>query len=151
MMYRKAMLFRQDAGEGRHVKAILSERNPRKLRALGRSVPGFIQTVWDSEKYAIVLQGNLLRFHSNPEFRQRLLATGTKELVEASPYDRIWGIGYSEKQAQQVHRSQWGDNLLGKVLMEVREVLRRESSVGLPEQITVVDGVAAGEAADTGS
>ncbi|KAI0543701.1 hypothetical protein F4679DRAFT_90377 [Xylaria curta] len=58
-------------------------------------------------------------------FRDVLLATGTRELVEASPFDRIWGIGFGAKDAGN-RRGKWGLNLLGKCLMEVREEFRRE-------------------------
>ncbi|KAI0521335.1 hypothetical protein F5B22DRAFT_634718 [Xylaria bambusicola] len=61
-----------------------------------------------------------------PSFRDVLLATGTRELVEASPYDRIWGVGFAAKGAER-NRSKWGLNLLGKCLMEVREQFRREA------------------------
>ncbi|KAI1739571.1 hypothetical protein F4680DRAFT_422006 [Xylaria scruposa] len=59
-------------------------------------------------------------------FRDVLLATGTRELVEASPFDRIWGIGFGAKDAGN-RRGKWGLNLLGRCLMEVREELRREA------------------------
>lgn len=55
----------------------------------------------------------------------QLLATGERELVEASPMDRVWGIGYGEKKAG-LNRHRWGKNLLGKALMDVREQLRKE-------------------------
>ncbi|KAI0538032.1 hypothetical protein GGR58DRAFT_513404 [Xylaria digitata] len=60
-----------------------------------------------------------------PSFRDVLLATGTRELVEASPYDRIWGVGCAAKGAES-RRHKWGLNLLGKCLMEVREQFRKE-------------------------
>ncbi|KAI0855208.1 hypothetical protein F4860DRAFT_497041 [Xylaria cubensis] len=62
-------------------------------------------------------------------FRDVLLATGTRELVEASPFDRIWGVGFGAKEAGK-KRGKWGLNLLGKCLMEVREELRGEAVAG---------------------
>ncbi|KAI0184370.1 hypothetical protein EV127DRAFT_444399 [Xylaria flabelliformis] len=59
-------------------------------------------------------------------FRDVLLATGTRELVEASPFDRIWGVGFGAKEAGK-KRGKWGLNLLGKCLMDVREELRKEA------------------------
>ncbi|KAI8630600.1 DUF1768-domain-containing protein [Xylariaceae sp. FL1651] len=64
-------------------------------------------------------------------FRDVLLATGTRELVEASPFDRIWGIGFAAKNAEG-KRQKWGMNLLGKCLMEVREQFRREAEAAKP-------------------
>ena len=57
-----------------------------------------------------------------------LLATGEREIVEASPMDRIWGIGFGERKAEEVGRERWGLNLLGKALMEVRSELREEAA-----------------------
>lgn len=61
----------------------------------------------------------------NGDLRKQLLATGTRDLVEASPRDRIWGIGFGWKNAEK-QRQRWGLNLLGKALVEVRERLRGE-------------------------
>ncbi|EJP62853.1 N-glycosidase [Beauveria bassiana] len=122
MMYQKAILF--DDNEA------------------GRKVKGFSDKKWTANREVIVRKGNLLKFtnavtekglckgtteDSAPiegSLMDMLLATGTKELVEASPTDRIWGVGYSARNAP-ANRAKWGKNLLGKVLMEVREVLRQ--------------------------
>jgi len=58
--------------------------------------------------------------------REMLLRTGDREIVEASPMDRIWGIGFAAGKAEEVGRERWGLNLLGKALMEVRRLLREE-------------------------
>lgn len=52
-----------------------------------------------------------------------LLETGDRLLVEASPYDKIWGVGYSAANAA-ANEGNWGENLLGKALMRVRDRLR---------------------------
>jgi ribA/ribD-fused uncharacterized protein len=57
-----------------------------------------------------------------------LLATGEREIVEASPQDRIWGVGFKESEAER-NRYRWGENLLGRVLMDVRGRLREEGKV----------------------
>lgn len=60
--------------------------------------------------------------------KQLLLETGNRELFEASPVDRIWGIGVSASDAQnQSSREGWGENLLGLSLMKVREELRKQT------------------------
>ena len=126
MMYRKAILFVGDDDNHEVVAAILREQDPANLQKLGRRVPDFEQALWDRRKYDIVVDGNMLRFGKNPELRQRLIDTGKRELVEASPRDRIWGIGYGAAAAMKVGRSRWGQNLLGKALMEVRRALAEE-------------------------
>ncbi|KAI1122461.1 hypothetical protein F5Y10DRAFT_281703 [Nemania abortiva] len=65
-------------------------------------------------------------------FREVLLATGDRELVEASPRDRIWGVGFGAKGAE-AKRAKWGMNLLGKCLMEVREQFRKEAEAAKDE------------------
>lgn len=79
-----------------------------------------------ADKVAIVTQGNVLKFTVSEDaetLRALLLATGERELVEAAPRDRVWGIGFGESEAEG-NRGRWGQNLLGKVLMEVRARLR---------------------------
>jgi ribA/ribD-fused uncharacterized protein len=80
------------------------------------------------EKLDIVTQGNYHKFtisQDAQELKKMLLATGDRELVEASPVDRIWGIGFKEEDAER-NRKRWGQNLLGKALMEVRKRVREE-------------------------
>lgn len=59
--------------------------------------------------------------------RMWLLATGERELVEASPMDRVWGVGFAEKNAG-ANRHRWGENLLGQALMVVRARLAKEEA-----------------------
>lgn len=103
-------------------KEILGCSAPEQIKALGRKVRNFDETVWDKVKYSIVLNGNYLKFSQNPELREFLLATGDTILVEASPYDTIWGIGMSAKSENAENPMKWrGHNLLGFALMEVRD------------------------------
>ena len=88
-MAAKAELF----GDGEIRDQILKCSDPRQIKALGRKVRGFDQRVWDRFKYAIVLGGNWCKFSQNRDLREFLLSTGDSVLVEASPYDSIWGIG----------------------------------------------------------
>ncbi|KAK2007979.1 DUF1768-domain-containing protein [Colletotrichum eremochloae] len=122
MMHGKALLF----GDADAALVILQADHPRKARALGRQVRGFDEALWASHRERIVREGNLLKFRCAPELRRKLLATGERELVEASPLDRVWGIGFSPGEAPTSDRRLWGLNLLGKVLMEVRAALREE-------------------------
>ena len=97
------------------------------IKSLGRKVSNFDEEVWVAARYQIVVEGNLCKFRAsgNKGLRERLLGTGERMIVEASPLDRIWGVGFGEKRALSVKQS-WGLNLLGRALMDVRRILREE-------------------------
>jgi len=125
MMAQKAILF----GDEEIFQEILSTDDPKKMKALGRKIKNFDPALWGANKCRIVYEGNMAKFGQNPEFKKLLLDTGDKVLVEASPYDKIWGIGLKDYQAAKVHPSEWqGENLLGFALMQVRDSFREETS-----------------------
>lgn len=81
-----------------------------------------------TDKSSIVEEGNYHKFtkaKESSQMAQSLLDTGDRELVEASPTDRIWGVGFGAAHAGE-HRGEWGENRLGKALMSVRARLREE-------------------------
>lgn len=120
MMAEKARLFEDFATRAQ----ILASDDPKRQKALGREVRGFDGTVWEKNRLEIVTAGNFAKFGQNPEARAILLATGEKTLVEASPFDRIWGIGLRADDARVYDPRQWrGLNLLGKALMAARDHL----------------------------
>lgn len=83
-----------------------------------------------ADKSRIVEEGNWWKFTASKEkenFKSGLLATGERELVEASPEDRIWGIGFDAANAE-ANRDKWGENLLGLALMNVRKRIREQES-----------------------
>jgi ribA/ribD-fused uncharacterized protein len=106
-----------------------ASNDPKQLKARGRKVAGFDKDSWDAIAFQHVVNGNYLKFSQNPELKAILLATGDKYLAEAThDDDRIWGIGYPAKTAEQrdeavKNEGKWGSNLLGKALMKVREHL----------------------------
>ncbi|MDC0666423.1 NADAR family protein [Nannocystis radixulma] len=121
MMAEKARLFGDEATRAK----ILATDSPRQHKALGREVAGFVQAVWDRECLEIVVRGNRAKFGQNPDLRAALLATGDKLLVEASPLDRLWGVGLRADDPRIHDTSRWrGKNLLGEALMRVRAELR---------------------------
>ncbi|KAF5371947.1 hypothetical protein D9615_008112 [Tricholomella constricta] len=128
MMLHKALLF-SDHEIARQIVAVTSAGNHemKRVKALGRKVQNFDDKVWNVNRKRIVLEGNLHKFRQNGELRRKLLATGDTEIVEASPMDRIWGIGFGEKNALE-NIDKWGMNLLGKVLEETRRILREEEA-----------------------
>ncbi|MFW5962440.1 MAG: NADAR family protein [bacterium] len=120
MMYKKAMVF-DDPKIGR---TILNANHPSRQKKLGRQVRRFSQEVWEYLREDIVYEGNLLKFSQNQELKKLLLKTGDRKLVEASPYDKIWGVKMSMDDPNILNKDKWrGLNLLGKALMEVREEL----------------------------
>jgi len=120
MMAGKAKLF----GDEETLKKIIAAADPRIIKDLGRQVKGFVQQTWDLHKYNIVLENNRCKFGQNSELARKLLETGDKKLVEAADYDRVWGIGLSVVEAAASLESEWlGENLLGKILMQVRAEL----------------------------
>ena len=120
MMHGKAVLF----GDAEVAAEILAADHPRKHKALGRKVRGFDDAVWKREREAIVLAGNRAKFTQDPTLHEQLLATRGTTLVEASPYDRIWGIGLSATDPRAQDPGQWrGQNLLGRILTALRDEL----------------------------
>ncbi|KAJ2915143.1 hypothetical protein MD484_g5278, partial [Candolleomyces efflorescens] len=112
MMVQKALLFSDNevAKEILEVTGITSG-DMASVKALGRKVSNFNDETWNSNRDRIVLEGNLHKFRQNPELKENLLATGEKAIVEASPRDRIWGVGFGEKNALN-QKERWGLNLL---------------------------------------
>lgn len=116
MMYSKAKLFQDEE----IALKILGEQSPRKQKDLGRSIRNFDEETWISHRYNIVYQGTYAKFNQNPSLKKQLLSTGDSMICEASPYDCIWGIGITQEQSEQ--GAGWrGENLLGQILMKVRE------------------------------
>lgn len=117
MMLGKARLF----GDAETGEKIMAADHPRQHKALGRKVTPFDDKVWRRERENIVLAGNRAKFTQNPDLLAVLLATKGTTLVEASPYDRIWGIGLGAKDPRAQDPAQWrGQNLLGKILTQLR-------------------------------
>jgi len=120
MMHQKALTF----GDTDTAKLIMKAEHPKDQKALGRQVKNFDKAKWDTVSIGIVYKGNYAKFSQNDELGDELLATGNKILVEASPYDTIWGIGMGEKEPGINDPANWkGLNLLGWSIMLVRKEL----------------------------
>ena len=123
MMATKARLFGDDEMAAR----IREAPHPRAAKELGRKVRGFDEQRWAECRFDLVVTGNLAKFGQHPELKEFLLTTGSRVLVEASPYDLIWGIGLAADHEDATSPGRWrGLNLLGFALMEVRHRLRAE-------------------------
>lgn len=120
MMAKKAELF-EDADA---LRAIMASTDPRAIKKLGRMVRGFDADRWTAVAYEIVVRANRLKFSQDTDLRDVLLSTSDALIVEASPTDRIWGIGLSATKAREMPADQWpGTNLLGRALTQVRDEL----------------------------
>jgi len=102
-----------------------SNTNPKDIKALGRRISPFDEKTWVDSREEIVYLGNLYKFGQGEELKKALLGTGDLILVEASPRDRIWGIGFGEGRAMS-EKERWGLNLLGKALVRVREEFAKQ-------------------------
>jgi ribA/ribD-fused uncharacterized protein len=122
MMHQKALFF----GDKEIAKKIMGTNSPKTQKALGRKVTPFDAGKWDGVARDVVLQGNLAKFKQNPDLLAKLLATKGTTLVEASPYDKIWGIGLKEDNPKAQNRATWnGKNWLGQVLTAARELFEK--------------------------
>lgn len=124
MMAEKARLFADDEALGE----ILTAATPGEAKALGRRVRNFDNATWEAHRNDIVDRASVAKFGSNDELRSYLVGTGYRVLVEASPRDRIWGIGMGKNDPAAEQPSTWqGLNLLGFALMRARAELRAQA------------------------
>ena len=127
MMYQKVMMFGQRAlGD-----EIMRTADPEQCKILGREFfDGFDAALWKRTRFVVVKRGIRAKFSQNPSMMETLLATGNAILAECSPRDKDWGILLSTSDPEVQDITKWrGENLLGQVLMEVREELREEIRV----------------------
>jgi hypothetical protein len=130
MMAEKARLFGDTVAEAR----IMATADPADQKRYGRGVKGYVEDQWAAVRYQIVLRGVVEKYRQNEHLREKLLATGDLQFVEASPEDRVWGIGMRATDPGADNPRQWrGQNLLGKATTEARETIRAEMALaGIP-------------------
>lgn len=123
MMAEKALTM----GDEETYQKIMSVKTPRMQKALGRKVKNYSEEKWVAVREKCVYHGNLCKFTQNHDLKKKLLSTGNKIMAEASPVDKIWGIGMGATHKDAKDTSKWkGINLLGKALMAVRNELQKE-------------------------
>ena len=124
MMYHKVLLF------GKHMLAeeIMKTSDPAKAKKLaGQPFPEFDHTLWEKVCYNIVKRGVGAKFRQNRAIQDILINTGNEVIAECSLTDRKWGIGIGIDDPKRLDVRNWnGRNLLGRILMEVREELAQE-------------------------
>lgn len=120
MMAQKALLFNDHDSFDK----IINAGHPKQAKDLGRKVIGFDETIWQNHRSDIVIDANLAKFRQHEALGQYLLNTGNRVLVEASPYDKVWGVGLAADDEHISNPEKWrGLNLLGFALMTVRDKL----------------------------
>lgn len=122
-MYCKADYFSDAATADK----IMAETAPINCKKLGRQIKNYDESAWDNVRESFMFDACYNKFLQNPNLKKQLLDTQNRLLVEASPFDKIWGIGLAEDNVDAENTAKWrGRNLLGKVLMDVREKLATE-------------------------
>ncbi|MEK6828787.1 MAG: NADAR family protein [Nanoarchaeota archaeon] len=121
MMYKKALMF----GDFESAKKVMATSNPKEQKQIGREVKGFKDDVWIKYCRKIVYDANVAKFTQNPDLLKTLMDTGEAILVEASPYDKRWGIGLGAENPFAQDRSTWqGLNWLGEAITQVRKDIK---------------------------
>lgn len=125
MMAKKAMLFKDDET----LKKIMNTTSPRDQKIYGREVKNFNVDVWNANCKQFVKEGSFAKFTQNEDLKKVLFASAGTTLVEASPKDKIWGIGLHESDPRVQDRKTWeGTNWLGEILTEVRDQLMKDET-----------------------
>ncbi|EAE1294601.1 TPA: NADAR family protein [Listeria monocytogenes] len=120
MMAEKAKLF----NDMEMREKILAAKHPKQAKDFGRLIRGFQEDIWLKNRFNIVMRANLAKFSQNEELKKFLMQTKKWILVEASPVDKIWGIGMAADNKNVENPLYWkGLNLLGFALMAVRDEL----------------------------
>jgi len=123
MMYSKARLM----GNTKYEELIMNTKHPREQKKLGREIPDFDIKEWNIIAKDKVFIANYAKFTQNSNLLAELMYTRGTTLVEASPYDKIWGIGLKEDDPRALDRNTWqGTNWLGDVLTKVRYYIGHE-------------------------
>jgi len=101
--------------------------NASAIKQLGREIPNLSDTIWDKHKLEIVERANYLKFTQNNDLLKKMIEHKDLVIVEASPKDKIWGIGLHFDNDNVLDETKWkGQNLLGKCIMNARDKILKE-------------------------
>ncbi len=101
-----------------HVEEVRRAPSPKQAAMRGRSRARPLRADWEQVKDEVMRRGVLRKFETHADLRATLLGTGDEEIVENAPGDYYWGCGSDGS----------GKNMLGKILMEVRALLREREA-----------------------
>lgn len=122
-MYIKAITF----GDLATASKIMKTDDPNQCRKLGRQVKGYKDSEWEKIRYDVFYTLNWAKYNQDKELQKKLLDPqfDGKKFVEASPIDKIWGIGYAENNPNiEYAQIYWGKNYLGRILTNIRKRLK---------------------------
>lgn len=124
MMYQKAVVFKDKD----IASQILKTNDVARIKAFGKQVSNYNDTVWNGMRQIVIYKGLLEKFRQNEKLKKALLDTDDDILAECAVSDKIWGIGLSMKDSNRNDIKSWkGQNLLGFALMLVRSELRKSA------------------------
>lgn len=119
--YIEGQISKKEILSDKRLKTLWTESQT-AIKALGKKVKNYDDAIWIENRERIVEEGNFAKFSQNADLKEALLATKGTTLVEASPYDTIWGIGLKEDDVRAKNVATWrGLNLLGKILTNIRD------------------------------
>lgn len=105
------------------LQVILEENDPKMIRTFGRQIRNYDGKKWSTHRYEVMLRGLRLQFTQNNDLKKQLVNTGNSMIYFASIIDGVWSIGYERDEAHVINRKKYGENLLGKALMQLRSEL----------------------------
>ena len=121
-MFEKCLYF----GQLEMAQKCIETRNPKEVKNIGRSIPNFNAEIWNKVSFDKMYNVLMSKYTSNQESKISLIKSGNKTLVEASPYDLVWGVGLSKYNDDILQEEYWrGENRLGNVLMKVRKDIKK--------------------------
>lgn len=115
--YKKAEHF----NDRKNMKLILKAKTPKKQKYYGQRITNFNQREWEPLSLKVMKKALLYKFNQNPDLKKILINTKGYILAEASRYDRKWGTGYQKNHKHAFNMDRWGENLLGRILMRIRD------------------------------
>ena len=100
-----------------HEEDVRRAKTPKEAARIGRDRSRPLRADWEEVKDDVMREALHAKFTQHPDMRENLVATGNAGIVEHTANDSYWGDGGDGT----------GRNMLGILLMELREILKDES------------------------